>query len=234
MDCWTSPRSNAKSKPGIQWVYLVTLTKVRVSVSALRWLRCLLTMARHQPVLNTTQWSTTWPKKGHLDYAYNQNAVPIMGYRKIKLDCTSVQRCAKSRPAAPPWYCVIRTGIWEEASGERGSFSRTRRIFNKVCFLFGVFYCTLEFSTVVFIFLALLRHQKHHISVITLNMYTFPLSGIMNCFEKCSRSLDNGSSWEWRSVFRACLSKEEFEREECCSAAEDGCDSIRRRSVRRM
>ena len=32
-----------------------------VSVSALRWLRCLLT--RRQPVLNTTQWSTTLAKK---------------------------------------------------------------------------------------------------------------------------------------------------------------------------
>ena len=56
-------------------------------------------------------------------------------------------------------------GIWEEASGERGSFSWTRWIFNKLCFLFGVFYCTLEFPEVVF-FSALIRHPKHHISVI--------------------------------------------------------------------
>ena len=42
-------------------------------------------------------------------------------------------------------------------------------------FLIAVFYCTLGLSEVVF-FSALVRHQKHHISVIfniTPNMYTF-------------------------------------------------------------
>ena len=40
-----------------------------------------------------------WPEKknGHLDYAYNQNTVSIMGYRKIKLDCASVCSDARSR-----------------------------------------------------------------------------------------------------------------------------------------
>ena len=42
----------AKSKPGIQWVDLVTLPKTEISVSALRWFRCLPT--RHRPVLTTT------------------------------------------------------------------------------------------------------------------------------------------------------------------------------------
>ena len=57
MDCWTSQRINAKSKPDIhdQWVDWITLLKTGISVSALRWLRCLLT--RCQPVLTTTQWS---------------------------------------------------------------------------------------------------------------------------------------------------------------------------------
>ena len=50
-------------------------------------------------------WSTTTlakKKNGHLGYAWNQITVHIMGYRKINLDCALVQRCTKSRLAAPP------------------------------------------------------------------------------------------------------------------------------------
>ena len=57
-----------------------------------------------QQVISQLYIVLPWPKKnGHNDYASNQNTVPIMGYWKNQAWLHfGVQRCAKSRPAAPP------------------------------------------------------------------------------------------------------------------------------------
>ena len=141
-----SQRSNAKSKPGFQWVDLVTLPKTGISVSALRWFRCLL--PRRQPIFSTTQWSMCVLEELALwAVAFHRPAFEggwCKQEKRFRMSATDGQKGRKKvLKKKRKWY--------EKKQAEKESFLWTRWIFNKVCFLFGVFYCTLEFSEVFFL-----------------------------------------------------------------------------------
>ena len=131
MDYWTSQRSNAKSKPGIQWVDLVTLSKTGTSVSALRWLRSLPT--RHQPVL-IIQWSIcAWARRtGTVSPVTSPSSI----WRWMMLTGEKLPQMTRKEEA---WRCWERRG-----RGMRRSKWRKREfLMNQVDFQQGLssFWC---------------------------------------------------------------------------------------------
>ena len=160
--CWTwiigpSQRSNAKSKPGFQWVDLVTLPKTGISVSALRWLRCLLT--RRQPILGTTQWSMcvcAW-RTGTVSCGTSPSSI----WRRMMQTGEEVQIERHRWPEREKKGAEKEEEVvWEEASGERD----LEFLMNQVDFQQGLFsfWCILLHTWVLWscFFFCVFRHKK--------------------------------------------------------------------------